>query len=521
MIRWLCKTLFVIAIVHSCIDIAAAQTIESLVMPGPVIEGHAEVETECASCHARFERARQRDLCIVCHEDVGLDINRQAGFHGLFENARVDACVSCHTDHEGRDFSIVILDEDTFDHDFTDRPLLGRHSEVPCADCHEPEKKHREAPSDCLSCHRDDDIHEGFASTACDDCHRETDWKEIEFDHSTTDYSLLGKHQEVACNDCHEDKTFRVTPTTCFGCHAEDDAHDGRSGNECENCHNPSDWHDSSFDHTRDTDFALIGKHAEAACDDCHSENPFEDENDSACIACHLEDDEHEAHNGEQCDTCHNTVLWTESQFDHARDTEYELLGSHATVACNDCHIEPIYEVELTEECSSCHLDDEPHEGSLGTQCNNCHNEVKWEEPVFFDHDLTRFPRLGAHQEPVCDGCHKTKVFTDIEPDCASCHAEDDPHNGHFNDSCDACHNPVAWEIWTFDHNTQTEFVLDGAHADVACDDCHRMTLDKIKAIDGTCRSCHRANDIHDGEFGFDCGRCHTATSFTEVRSLP
>jgi hypothetical protein len=46
------------------------------------------------------------------------------------------------------------------------------------------------------------------------------------------------------------------------------------------------------------------------------------------------------------------------------------------------------------------------------------------------------------------------------------------------------------------------------------------MSLDKVKAIDGSCRDCHRNDDVHDGEFGSDCGRCHTAETFREVRSL-
>jgi hypothetical protein len=25
---------------------------------------------------------------------------------------------------------------------------------------------------------------------------------------------------------------------------------------------------------------------------------------------------------------------------------------------------------------------------------------------------------------------------------------------------------------------------------------------------------------VHDGEFGFDCGRCHSAASFQDVRSI-
>jgi hypothetical protein len=41
-----------------------------------------------------------------------------------------------------------------------------------------------------------------------------------------------------------------------------------------------------------------------------------------------------------------------------------------------------------------------------------------------------------------------------------------------------------------------------------------------MMSISSRCRDCHRADDIHDGEFGSDCGRCHTADSFTEVTSL-
>jgi hypothetical protein len=71
-----------------------------------------------------------------------------------------------------------------------------------------------------------------------------------------------------------------------------------------------------------------------------------------------------------------------------------------------------------------------------------------------------------------------------------------------------------------FDHDLQTEFPLAGAHVTVNCDDCHRSPLERIKAIDRSCRTCHRSHDVHDGEFGTDCGRCHTADSFSEVRSI-
>lgn len=123
--------------------------IETLVMPGEVIEGHAEYEEDCNACHAKFKRAEQRTLCLDCHEDVAADVNAGSGFHGLSDEARDTSCAICHTDHEGRDADIVQLDEQSFDHDLTDFPLLGKHGETECGECHETGSKHREAASEC------------------------------------------------------------------------------------------------------------------------------------------------------------------------------------------------------------------------------------------------------------------------------------------------------------------------------------------------------------------------------------
>ena len=70
---------------------ATAQTIESLVMPGDVIQGHAELELECSSCHTAFNRSEQRNLCMDCHEYVADDIDRGSGFHGISEEANTSA----------------------------------------------------------------------------------------------------------------------------------------------------------------------------------------------------------------------------------------------------------------------------------------------------------------------------------------------------------------------------------------------------------------------------------------------
>ncbi|MGB5346697.1 MAG: hypothetical protein WBN23_11080 [Woeseia sp.] len=495
--------------------------IETLVMPGPVIEGHADVEGECKSCHQPFQRQNQRALCLDCHEDVANDISSSAGYHGLAGNAKEARCATCHTDHEGRDANIVILNTATFDHKLTDFPLLGGHATTACVDCHVEDEKFRDAPSNCFSCHEDDNVHGKTMGEVCEDCHNTIAWDDVTFDHDTTDFPLIGKHNDATCLDCHEDDTFPPPPTNCYGCHAEDDSHNGKSGNQCENCHNPTGWDDTSFDHSRDTDFDLIGKHADLSCNDCHSDDPFGDVMDMDCVGCHLEDDNHEGHFGAKCDTCHTPDDWALVVFDHDVDTNHPLNGAHEQAECTACHIEPIFDVPLAgDACNDCHAEDDSHDGTLGIVCNDCHNEVAWEDKLFFDHDLTSFPLLGHHVEQECAACHETHRFSDAPTECVSCHTDDDPHRGNFHQECSACHTPVEWQLWQFDHDLQTEFPLDGAHAIVACEGCHRMPLDKIKSIDSSCGNCHRADDIHDGEFGLDCGRCHSADSFREVRSL-
>jgi hypothetical protein len=36
--------------------------------------------------------------------------------------------------------------------------------------------------------------------------------------------------------------------------------------------------------------------------------------------------------------------------------------------------------------------------------------------------------------------------------------------------------------------------------------------------LDTGCSSCHRKDDVHDGEFGPQCERCHTTESFKQLR---
>ena len=69
----LCFIAAAIALVLFVAPVEAA-SLESLLMPGAVIAGHAKIEHDCSLCHDRADRGAQPKLCRDCHEDVDRDI---------------------------------------------------------------------------------------------------------------------------------------------------------------------------------------------------------------------------------------------------------------------------------------------------------------------------------------------------------------------------------------------------------------------------------------------------------------
>ena len=501
---------------------AAAQvnSLERLVMPGPLSTAHADLEAKCQSCHKPFSRELQNSLCLDCHEDIERDITASTGFHGRTSSVTGAECKSCHSEHMGRAADMLHLDENEFDHSVTNFPLNGKHAEVKCADCHAEDKKSfHEAETECNACHAKDDRHHGNLGTACADCHAETSWKDVHFDHEQkTDYALTGAHAKITCVSCHAEEVYEDTPKTCIGCHAEDDSHKGTNGVECQQCHTTNNWKELLFDHFTRTGFALRGGHSGLKCEACHEGNKLEKKLSKDCIACHREDDTHAGVNGTECADCHRVTRWPDVTFDHARDTKFALLGAHANLTCVMCHEQPASVVKPPMECFGCHQEDDPHRGQLGETCDTCHGVTAWTKEVRFDHDLASFPLLGKHDTVSCEACHESKAYHDAKERCIDCHREDDVHEQRFGTVCETCHNPNAWLAWRFDHDTETSFPLDGAHRGLDCHGCHREKVDGEIKLDSTCASCHRNDDVHDGEFGSNCAQCHTTQSFSDLK---
>jgi hypothetical protein len=504
--RWWLRVLawFVAALVAG--QGAWAQSVESVLSPGPLIRGHAKVEGDCKNCHVRFDRAAQDGLCIACHKDTGRDLREKTGFHG---RSKPQACRTCHTDHRGADARIAEFDRKSFDHRITDYALHGKHETVDCGKCHTEGRKYRDAPSDCLACHRKDDVHKGSLGAKCADCHVEQSWKEARFDHSTARFPLTGKHADAKCATCHKTTNYKEAPMTCIGCHRKDDKHKARYGEKCETCHGTSNWTGITFKHDTDTTFALRGKHRETRCDSCHTGVLYRDKAGTACIDCHRKDDKHTGTLGTDCVACHTERNWRDTpKFDHDR-SKFPLRGGHVKVECTSCHKSTRYK-EAPSDCVACHRKDDKHEGTLGTGCADCHTDRDW-KATRFDHARTRFAlRLGHAVPPLkCSNCHRDqKSYRPTAVDCFSCHRKDDKHEGQLGTRCEICHSDRSWKGAPFDH-AKARFALTGAHVRVECSSCHKTARYRDAARD--CIGCHLKDDKHKSRFGEKCESCHNA----------
>jgi hypothetical protein len=496
-------------------SIGVAFTLKSLIMPGRVITGHANIEDDCNSCHERTQPEEQRDLCFACHAEIGGDFTSGNGFHGRYPGVKNAECSTCHAEHEGRNADITGLDIERFEHVHTDFPLLGAHADAACTDCHAADAAYRDAPRQCADCHASDDVHLGTLGPTCSSCHAETDWRRSLFDHDGARFALTGKHVDAVCGDCHEDQVFVGTPTQCVQCHRGNDVHRGRNGEQCGSCHDAAAWAVPRFDHAGITSFALAGSHRALTCESCHVEN-LTAALPTTCVGCHQAHDAHGGRLGTSCGDCHASDQWRVTDFDHGAVTDFPLGGAHAGLQCTTCH-ESGVDVPLGVQCASCHEED-PHKSQLGARCDSCHSETAWLAPIRFDHGLGRFPLLGRHAGLACSDCHASVAFHDAGGTCTACHAGDDVHDGYFGQECATCHNPSGWLAWIFDHDSVTAFPLTGAHGDVACASCHRRPVAEMGAAADACGQCHRRDDPHGGRFGADCGNCHTPSSFSELR---
>lgn len=441
-----------------------------------------------------------------------------------------------------------------------------------CAKCHEggtgvPDQK-------CLGCHAHRDMRQrieagkGFHSDpdlrkkACKDCHAEhkeeppgsgkgrrttVDWRPFggkrNFAHQRTGWPLEGAHRFQKCESCHKKTSPRTDQTIflglrseCTNCHKSPHQFDDPKLSDCTICHSFDTRRVASlgatrFDHDK-TRFPLEGNHTKQACAKCHTTTKvftIKDRKFDDCSGCHKDSHRSVISATRKCQECHSTkVLFEKTRFDHAKNTRFPLRGQHARNRCKDCHRVDGGKEKPPMQCAGCHED--VHRGRFGKEpCEGCHVEADkasaWKE-IVFDHDKkTRFELTGAHTQAKCVECHRNKEPKGFErfetAACASCHRHQDAHCGQFGmENCERCHVQGGDRTSRFDHSL-TRFKLEGAHAKPACDRCHKPArlgdspyckrATKYTGLDPQCLTCHE--DIHKGELGRECAKCHTGGS--------
>ena len=301
----------------------------------------------------------------------------------------------------------------------------------------------------CNSCHKD--VHKGSFGQNCSSCHVTISFKQINksaFDHSKTNFPLIGKHNSVSCNKCHTSPSgYKMKFGLCTDCHT--DYHRaqfvvGDKTQNCADCHSEYGFKPSSFSLERHnkTKFVITGAHLATPCEYCHyQQNNWTFKGIGiACIACHENIHKNELKNEfipeNNCAFCHQTEDWITINFDHKK-TDFPLLGKHSSISCGSCHRKnendksSVIFSSIKKECESCHKD--IHFGQFQVEgisdCGSCHAFENW-KPEKFDHNKTEFKLDGAHKNIECAKCHpQTEVNGNIfikfkleDFKCATCH---------------------------------------------------------------------------------------------------
>lgn len=507
------------------------------ISPGDLSQPHAYIEgvENCTKCHDAGNRVTNKK-CLDCHTEIKAKIIAGRGYHASSE-VKKKQCSACHNEHHGRKFQLIRFDKKKFNHVLTGFKLEGAHAKQSCENCHNAEhikdpKIRKKAGTylglntTCTSCHND--YHQGKLSSNCASCHNMNSFENAKpFNHSKTKFPLLGKHKPLKCQECHKVVTVNgqkkqnfagLKFANCNACHK--DHHNNRFGQNCKQCHTETSFKVikgvDSFNHDK-TDFPLVGKHKLVACKKCHTSGKMTTPIKFAqCTDCHK--DYHEGQFTEQgktrdCSQCHSIYGFKPSEYsiDKHNTSQYPLKGAHIATACTECHLKGEHWEfrKIGEKCVDCH--ENIHKGKIeenympAEDCSICHNEANWHQ-VTFDHNQTDFKLTGEHAKTDCNECHFKKdetgkeiqQFNGLSKACSTCHQ--DKHGGQFEingiTDCQRCHTTSDWEKTNFNHDT-ARFKLDGKHATVKCEACHKPvtttkgTFIQHRFTDISCAACH------------------------------
>lgn len=333
----------------------------------------------------------------------------------------------------------------------------------------------------------------------------------------------------------------------------------------------------------------LSATHAQAidgtfitSCSQCHSPEGLT----HGCLKCHIEIAEQvnqiQGYHGyllfggsRACQQCHpehcgkefpliSDLAWQDQDpatFNHPH-VDFKLTGRHDGLTCAACHRDKLKipytpftfrqqlqgktYLGLSQDCVYCHED--IHEGDDVEPCDSCHDQEAFKPASHFRHD-DYFPLVGAHAQSLCSTCHLSSAqgssdrcyTTDANTvtmsfrlprgkECWQCHSS--PHRTCWDEDCQTCHFSTDLK-WTQGQrragvqvHAKTGFVLDGIHANLACDSCHPSdrpyverypdpnSPDYVRQSDN-CQGCHQNPHEGNAQARYEnCSDCHDPKRF-------
>jgi len=467
--------------------------------PGPLSTPHAEVIRgstifSCRKCHADKGLTAG---CLHCHAEIAGQLEGDTGYHAFILKDQPVDCEQCHAEHMGADF-----------------PLVNAVS-----------------------------------------------WQDTDtnsFNHPHVEFTLTGRHDQLTCEKCHDEKlqqpfalekfedhvrehTMLGLNQECASCHM--DVHEsGEKTRDCTQCHNQEAFKPAPFfDHSKY--FVLEGLHAKAACSACHQTDAppelmesgmgervlkFGPVKGKQCADCHESPHRFEPQLQGDCLRCHKGADSTWTMGERGVDVQYhtqfgfELKGAHMKVECAKCHspeLETYAErfpdpasvgyTRKADQCSGCHKD--PHDGQFKARypsCAQCHTVDRFmPSNIGPGQHPASYPLLGAHRAIACIQCHTIDPQTDVRQfkntpvSCKVCHA--DPHDRQFEkeileNDCTACHRSdfSTFKIESYVHQNMRAFFKGKGHANSGCVQCHAAAQGEQQIVQ------YRSTPT-------DCAACH------------
>ncbi len=301
----------------------------------------------------------------------------------------------------------------------------------------------------------------------CAQCHTSDSWnvdfRNIDFDHNSTSFSLYGRHRLVDCRECHASLILSDVKSECVDCHT--DIHKNTLSMQCNNCHSEDDWiiEDFTVIH-EEAGFPLTGSHHVLDCSECHNKS-------------------------------------------------VELIFEPLSTDCFSCH-----ENNYNNTTSPNHIEE-----NFPMDCYQCHDLDA--ETWVISHDF--FPLEKSHNISDCFTCHTESNYKNTSSECISCHSKDydnalnpDHKISSFSKNCSECHTlDPGWSPAKYENHDDNDFpIFSGKHKGEwsQCTDCH---LDPSNYSVFTCTDCHKhrkskMDEEHDEEGGYiyesnACYKCH------------